>query len=101
MTVSILEEEPGSPEKAEATKPKTYTLQRIEGFAARDLELFVPVPNHKLESKFRWFYRPYCYQANTAKYMDFSSDGSSEDEFSHYNHPAFTELACSPWTHER
>lgn len=44
MTVSILEE-PGSPEKTKVFKPKQYTLERVKGFTARDLEEFVPVPD--------------------------------------------------------
>ena len=82
-----------------AALPKSYTPERMGGFSANDLSKFCPVPNRRLENKFRWFYKPYNYTTNTAKYMDFSSESSSDSEG--YYHSAFPELNCSPWTRER
>ena len=65
------------------------------------MKAFVPVPGQKIEEKYRWFYKPYAYPANIAKYMDFDSDAPSENEFDDYNYSAFPELECSPWTLER
>ena len=59
------------------------------------------MPGQKIEEKYRWFYKPYSYTANTAKFMSFSSESSSENDFELYKFSAFPELECSPWTLER
>ena len=62
------------------------------GFSANDLASFCPVPNRRLESKFRYFYKPYSYQTNTHKHIDFSSDDDLPEDNS--CPPAHPDLKC-------
>ena len=101
MTICVLPEghepipEKVKPQERGKTVPK---LEKIT-FSAQDLQRFCPTPGRRLENKFRWFYKPYNYQTNTHKYMDFSS--SSDDSETAYEPPLYQTLPCSPWTNER
>ena len=55
---------------------KSYIAQFPEGSLNHMLAQFSPVPtNHRLEDKFEYFYRPYNYTCNVAKYINYEGEG--------------------------
>lgn len=61
-----------------------HELQRLlynptkPSFSPQDLQEFNPCPNERLEEKWIWFYKPYNYQSNMRRYMNFERSNSEE-----------------------
>ena len=53
---------------------KSYMNRFAKGSLNHLLAQFTPVPcNEKLEDKFEFFYRPYNYTCNTAKFINYEA----------------------------